>query len=154
MAPDKFGEALRKLIVDDFKKGISQKELSIKYKVHKSSISRILSRFRRTKSVKVISKGGRPRKTDNRTDALLVREVKKFPFKSASKLAKEFKIQVSERTISRRLVDAGLQSYRVAKRNMSKRTQFAQDHANWTTTQWKAVLFSDGSKMNIIAVMA
>ena len=122
MAADKFGEALRKLIVGDFQKGISQKELSIKYKVHKSSISRILSRFRKTKTVKVISKGGRPRKTDNRTDALLVREVKKFPFKTASRLAKEFRIQVSEGTISRRLIDAGLQSFRPAKKPLiSKR---------------------------------
>ena len=41
MAPNKFGKHLRKRIVDDFNQGISQKELSIKYNVHKSSVSRI-----------------------------------------------------------------------------------------------------------------
>lgn len=157
MAPDKFGKDLRKRIVDDFNQGISQKDLSIKYKVHKSSISRILSRFKKTKSVEVISKGGRPRKTDKRTDALIVREIKKFPFKSAPTLVKELNIPVSARTVSRRLIDADLLAYRpakkplISKRNQLKRLQFAQEHISWTVNQWKNVLFSDESKFNIIA---
>ena len=65
MAADKFGKHFtdRKRVVDDFNQAISQKELYIKYNVLKSSVSRILSRFIKTKSVEVISKCGRPRKT-------------------------------------------------------------------------------------------
>ena len=47
MVPDKFGKHIRKRIVNDFNRGVSQKELSIKYNVHKSSVSRILSRFKK-----------------------------------------------------------------------------------------------------------
>ena len=42
MAPVKFGKHLRKCIADDLNQGISQKELSTKCNVHKSSVSRIL----------------------------------------------------------------------------------------------------------------
>ena len=71
MAADKLGKYLRKTIFDDFNQGISQKEpfKSIKYKAHKSSISRILSRFKKTKSVEVIIKGALPGKTDKRNYA-------------------------------------------------------------------------------------
>ena len=48
MAPDNFApECLRKRFVDDFNQEVPQKELSIKYNVHKSSISRILSGFKK-----------------------------------------------------------------------------------------------------------
>ena len=47
MVPDKFGKYLRKRIVDDFHQGIPQRELSIKYNVHKSSVSRIKSRLKK-----------------------------------------------------------------------------------------------------------
>ena len=57
MAPAKLGKYLRKSIFDDFNQGISQKALCIRYNVYKSLVSRILSRFKKTKSVKVISKG-------------------------------------------------------------------------------------------------
>ena len=55
--------------------------------------------------MEVISKDGRPRKTDKRTDALIVREIRKLPFKSAPTLVEEFNIPVSAKTVSRRLID-------------------------------------------------
>ena len=99
MAPDKLGKHLRKHIVDDFNQRIPQKKLSIKYNVHKSSVSRIISCFEKTKHMEVISKGDRHRKTDKRTDALIVREIRKFPFKSAPTLVKEFNIRVSKKLL-------------------------------------------------------
>ena len=67
--------------------------------------------------MEVISKGGRPRKTDKTTDALIVRQIRKFPFKSAPTLIKEFNIPVSAKTLSRRLIDSGLLAYRLAKKS-------------------------------------
>ena len=84
--------------------------------------------------MEVIIKSGRPRKTDKRTDALIVREIRKFPFKSPPTLVKEFNIPVSAKTVCRRLIDADLLAYRLAKklliskRNQLKRLQFAREH--------------------------
>ena len=58
--------------------------------------------------MEVISKGSRPRKTDKRTDALILREIRKFPFKSVLTWVKEFNIPVSAKTAFRRLIDADL----------------------------------------------
>ena len=55
--------------------------------------------LKETESVEVISKGGRPRKTDKRTAALIVRGIRKFPFKLALRLVKEFNIPVSTKTV-------------------------------------------------------
>lgn len=83
MARNKFGEVLRARVVDEYNKGMTQKDISIKYNIHKSSISRIIANFIKNKTIAVVHRGGRPRKTDERTDKLIAREVKKYPFRSA-----------------------------------------------------------------------
>lgn len=152
MAPNKFGDPLRQRIVDDFNSGISQKNISKK----NISVSRIISRYLKTKEVSVVHRGGRPRKTSLRTDAMLIRKVKKEPFISASKLVQEFQLNVSTRTVSRRLAAADLSCYRPSKkplisfRNQKKRMQFAKEHLSWDKQKWSRVLFSDESKFNIM----
>ena len=58
--------------------------------------------------MEVTSKGGRSRKTDKITDALIAREIKKFPFKSAS-------------IFSRHLIYADLLAYRPAKKPLKSK---------------------------------
>lgn len=155
MARDKFGIELRKRIVADFSEGMSQKNISLKYKVHKSSVSRIIANFKKNSDVSVQHSGGRPRKTTNRTDNLIIQKVKKDPFITSSKIAATLPIQISDRTIRRRLNDASLPARRPAKkplisiRNQKKRLQFAKEHLHWTEMKWRTVLFSDESKFNV-----
>ena len=85
--------------------------------------------------MEVISKDDRPRKTDQSTDALIVREIRKFPFKSAPILVTEFNIPVSAKPVTRRLINAVFLAYRPAKKppliskgNQLKRLQFAQKY--------------------------
>lgn len=156
MARNKFGLELRKRIVEDYSNGISQKELSGKYKIHKSSISRIINTYKATNTISVIHRGGRPRHTSQRTDNLIVQTVKKQPFITSSQLVKDLQLPIAARSVRRRLVDASLRAHRpakkplISKRNQLKRLKFARDHINWPISKWKTVLFSDESKFNII----
>lgn len=62
------------------------------------------------------------------------------------------RVQVSERTIRRRLVESGLTSRRPATgpqllyRHRRARLQFSQFHQNWNHEQWSRVLFTDESR--------
>ena len=66
-------------------------------------------------------------------------------------------VNVSFRTIQRRLVDFGLPARKPAKKpflskkNRDARMLFARFHQNWTTHDWKKVLFSDESKFLIFS---
>ena len=61
MARDKFGLELRKRILCDYSDGISQKDISEKYEIHKSSVSRIISKFKKSGDISVTHRGGQPR---------------------------------------------------------------------------------------------
>lgn len=156
MARDKFGFELRQRIVTAYSSGLSQKCIAEKYTVHKSSISRIINNYKKNSQVSVIHRGGRSRKTSDRTDKLIIRHVKKDPFISSSKIVERFQLPVSARTIRRRLLQASLCARRpakkplISKRNQKKRLEFAKAHINWTESKWRTILFSDESKFNII----
>lgn len=81
-----------------------------------------------------------------------MREVKKDPCISTHQIKENLNLdRISDDTISRRIHDAGMQSYWAAKKpfisdsNRIKRLQWAMDHINWTKKQWEKVLWSDES---------
>lgn len=77
-------------------------------------------------------------------------------FASASEIGSDLRLDVSFRTIQRRMIEAKLYSFRPAKKPLltmkhrKARLQFARNHLNWETSRWKTVLFSDESKFNLI----
>jgi hypothetical protein len=76
-------EEIRKLIVEAKQKGEYDKDVAARFHVNQSTVSRIWSRWKATKSVKTKKKTGRPRKTTAGQRRLLVRHVKKDPFMTA-----------------------------------------------------------------------
>ena len=84
-------------------------------------------------------------------DAILL-AAKKSPKKSSKAieagLPQEGKVP-SQMTIRRRLFDAGLKSYKPAKKprlsskNIADRLAFCQKYKDWSNEQWKRVMFSD-----------
>lgn len=156
MAPDKFGIELRKKIIQDYESGKNQSEISKKYTIHKSSVSRIISHFNKYGTCKIQHLGGRPRKTTARDDSLIIREIQKDPFVSSNTLVKKLEIPVSSRTIRRRAVERGLLSRRPSKKplisnkNQKKRLIFARKYISWDVAKWKTVLFSDESKYLLV----
>lgn len=156
MARDKLGEPLRNQIISEYTSGVTQKDLCAKFGIHKSTISRLIARFKKTGSGNIEHKGGRKPKTSPRQDALVIRAIKKNPFISSRQLVETFELPITSRAVRYRAVKVGLKSFRpskkplISKKNMQKRLKFARDHLNWSVKMWKTVLFSDESKFNII----
>ena len=157
MGFDTLQSQLRKLIIKDYQSGMSQKDICIKYDLEKSKISRLIKKFITTGCATVSHVGGRPRSTTPRQDSMIIRSVKKDPFKSSTIITKELKLEVSSSTVRRRLIEAKLYSRRPAKKplisqkNRKRRLLFAKSHLNWTFNDWKKVLFSDESKFNVVS---
>ena len=117
---------------------------------------KIMFQLRSTGKLAADNKGGRPRSTTSREDSMIVRSVKKDPWISSVEIQKQLELPVSDRTIRRRAVEAGLFSRRPAKKPLislkkqKKRLLFALFHIDWNVQKWRTVLFSDESKFNII----
>ena len=108
MSPNSLGNVLRGKIISDYQAGMRQKEIGEKYDVHKSTICRLLKKFQTTAMVDVIHKGGRHFKTTAREDSMIVKHLKRDPYKSSNQIKQEIQLTVSDRTIRRRAVEAGL----------------------------------------------
>lgn len=106
-------------------------------------------------------KTGRPRKTDERQDNVIkllsMKDRKKTAEEISRELARHHGVQITTRTVRRRLNFFGLFG-RVAKKkpyvsltNRRHRVEFARAHLHWTANDWQRVLFSDEKKFNRIA---
>ena len=103
---------------------------------------------------------GAKKKTSERTNAVLRREVMLSPSITAAALKKKHPLllqNVSIRTIQHRLQkDLNLPSRRAAKKPlltgamMKKRLQFCKTYAHWTSTDWRKVMFSDESTFRLV----
>lgn len=97
-----------------------------------------------------------------RSPALTSREVKRLeafikrkPLSSLSKIKEELNFRCHIMTISRRLKKLGFKSCRylhkpkISAANIEKRLEFARKYSHWTTRQWKKVLFTDESSVEL-----
>lgn len=147
---------LRSRILRAFQDGEKQAAIARRFSLIPSTVSRIISYFNERDHLDTITKSGRPRKTHVRTDRLIKRISENDPWKSGPQIKAEVPdINISCRTIQRRLVEAKLYSRRPAKkplisaRNKAARLAFARRHIDWTAADWKKVLFSDETRYNI-----
>lgn len=103
---------------------------------------------------------GRPRKTTPADDNFIERLSKRDPFKSAAVIQKEINVEISSRTVARRLVERNLfgrlsrKVPMLTKRQRLSRKTFARDHFNWSgaenSKKWRNILWSDESKINMV----
>ena len=129
--------------------------------VSKSTIAYIMKLFRETGDVLRRPLSGRPRKTTEKEDRMLIRLSKADPRKNAVELNTEmrnkYNVSTSVTVTKQRLRDAGLFGRRPAKKpyikrkNQKARIRFAMEHRHWTTKQWSRVVWSDESKFNLFA---
>lgn len=156
MAGKKHSTEFKNLIINNYKSGLTHKDICEKFNLPKSTVTFILNKFRRSENLETLHCGGRPRHTTLKEDTRISRELKKYPEKSAVSIVKALNLKVSARTVQRRACEAGLKSYRAAKKpfisnkNRKARLKFAADHLDWSVQKWKTVLFSDESKFNLI----
>lgn len=140
------------VVVAYFKDGLSCRTIAKKLNVGKSSVSRIIKRYQQLGSCSRRVGSGRLRKTSKRDDKLIKRAVVKDPFITSAEIAASLPVNISARSIRRRLVDDfDLRSLKPARKPLlstlqcKKRVAFCKNHQLWSEDNWKEVLFSDES---------
>jgi hypothetical protein len=145
------------LIVAGFQAGKKAKQLHEELGIPLRTLYGKWQRFLKEGSLIPKPRSGCPRKTTQRENNLIVRQVKKDPFMTCKQAAVAIgRPDLSPQTIKRRLIKVGKLKCRIAARkpwlrpvNRGKRLAWARAHVNWTPAQWREVLWSDESKFVI-----
>ncbi len=143
-------------IVEQYQKGVSQREIAKSLKLSSSTVHNIIQRFRESGTISVRKGQGRKTILDARDLRALRRHC--ITYRNATVMeittwAQEyFQKTLSVNTIHRAIRRCRLKLYRSKKKpylNMiQKRRRFlwAKAHLKWTVAKWKTVLWSDESK--------
>jgi transposase len=140
-------------IVDHRRLGQSQEEIANSIGIHRTTVTRILKRFKQSGDVYHVNpKTGRPRKMEIRECRVAARMLSRVEAANATEVQKKAFPNVSARTVQRRLKEQGLlcrvrrsKPY-ISPTNKEKRRLWAMQHIRWTVEDWRRVIFSDESK--------
>ncbi len=147
---------LRRKIVEQYQKGVSQRKIAKSLKLSSSTMHNIIQRFRESGTISVRKGQGRKTILDARDLRALRRHC--ITYRNATVMeittwAQEyFQKTLSVNTIHRAIRRCRLKLYRSKEKpylNMiQKRRRFlwAKAHLKWTVAKWKTVLWSDESK--------
>jgi transposase len=99
-------EAIRKAVIEHHQSGMTRKDIATSLKIHRSTVYRIIDKFKATGTIKRLSGQGRPRTVRTPAAIRAVRDrIRRNPVRSMRKVAKD--LDISERTI-RRIVKVNL----------------------------------------------
>ncbi len=155
-----FPPMLRRKIVEQYQKGVSQRKIAKSLKLSSSTVHNIIQRFRESGTISVRKGQGRKTILDARDLRALRRHC--ITYRNATVMeittwAQEyFQKTLSVNTIHRAIRCCRLKLYRSKKKpylNMiQKRRRFlwAKAHLKWTVAKWKTVLWSDESKFEVL----
>jgi len=99
--------------------------------------------------VKDLRRSGRKRKTTAQQDAAIVAEAKATKFTTPRRIRRKLGMDVSSRTIDRRLIEVGLfgrvarHKKKFSEEEKRKRLSFAEGYKDWTEDDWMRVQFAD-----------
>lgn len=129
--------------------GQSQVQVATLMNCSRQAVSRWTKRYTDTGDIKEEAGRGRARKTSATDDSDIIKHSTSNPFSTPRLIRHELELEVSTRTIDRRLQEAGLFG-RVARRKrifteveIKKRLAFAEGYKHWLEKDWERVLFSD-----------
>lgn len=113
------------------------------------SVRHWISHYQEHGNVDDLRRSGRKRKTTPEQDASIEQEAKRIKFTTPRRIKRKLGLDVSSRTIDRRLIEVGLFG-RVARHKKKfsdeerrKRLSFAQGYKGWTADDWMRVEFAD-----------
>lgn len=125
----------------------------------KSTVHDALTRLKNHNSLKSLPRIGRPRKTNSRLDRKIERMASISDNPNAVDIAKQLEsmslASICPQTVRNRLYEFNLHGRVVAKkpllikRHITQRLNFAKKYQNWTVEDWKRVLWSDETKINL-----
>lgn len=104
-----------------------------------------LQRWAESRSLEDAERRGRPRCTSEEVDEAVIDYSDAHVTACPKDIVREMELDVSARTVRRRLNDAGLLSHvqRAEHENVRARLSFAEGYSRWTEVEWERVLFSD-----------
>ncbi len=151
---------LRRKIVEQYQKGVSQRKIAKSLKLSSSTVHNIIQRFRESGTISVRKGQGRKTILDARDLRALRRHCITYRNATVMEITtwaqKYFQKTLSVNTIHRAIRRCRLKLYWSKKKpylNMiQKRRRFlwAKAHLKWTVAKWKTVLWSDKSKCEVI----
>ena len=117
------------------------------------SVARVITSIREKGTAGRQPGQGRKRKTTDRCDRMIIREVKKNPFISSNEIAAILgDVSISDRTVRRRIGEESDFKSCIAPRcpfinvNQARaRLLWCEQHQHWTPAMWEKVLWSDES---------
>lgn len=139
------------------KEGFSYREIASKLGGGATHLGvlKLCKKFEATGSLADRPRKGRKRISTDRDDRTLLRLAVNNRRLSSSKLAQMWTIRAHKMTILRRLRQSGVRARTPRKKPLlnieqrRKRLVWAKEHIEWTEEQWKTVLWSDESKINL-----
>lgn len=155
MAGKQISQQVRNLIVKDFQRNLSQRDIAKKYGISRGAVQLNIWKHKTFGNVVDRPRRGCKRKTSAKIDQRIIREIKKNPRTTIREIKEGLDLDISDRTIRRRLAERDLKSYfakkrpMISARNKKKRLQFAKDHVNKPLEFWKRVIWSDESKFEL-----
>ena len=162
MAPRKkkeYSNDLREVVIKRFLNGDSEREISCKVLIPRSSVNYMITKYKSMKCIGNIIWRGRKRKTTIHTDRIIQRKIKTDHRKSSTsvkaELQTELNITISETTIRRRAHEIGLYWRVVRKKlylnkaNLGKRLEYARTYHEKPLGFWNNVIWSNESKFNL-----
>jgi len=113
------------------------------------SVRHWINHYQQYGNVDDLRRSGRKRKTTTEQDEQIVSAAKRIKFTTPRRLKRKLGLDVSSRTIDRRLIEVGLFG-RVARHKKKfteeekrKRIAFAEGYKHWTAADWMKVEFAD-----------
>lgn len=155
----RFSTFERHRVIVLFDSGLSGREVARMLGMSQSTIQRHLERFRATGGVEDRHRSGRPRCTSRQDDRYLQLSALRNRTVTSSTLRNQLmntaNVNVSSRTVRRRLRESGLASRRPAIRipltpaHRRARVAWCRQHITWTRRQWGEILFTDESRFSM-----
>jgi transposase len=147
---------IEKLAINKLNSGLSYRETARELKISVKAVSNIHQRNNLKPS---ICKNGRKRIFSNRQRRAITRMILSGEAKTAvnvqSIMASSHNVQASISTVKRELNRAGFKAKKkvkkplISKRVRKLRLEFAKKYENWTFDDWKKVIWTDESKINM-----
>ena len=156
----KLSEFERIQVITLREEGWTVQDLMNRFHVARSTIQKLLKKYREEQQIADRARSGRPRRSTAREDRLLRRMSVDNPRLVARGLRQrwnhEYGVEASLTTVRYRLRELGLPG-RIAKRkpqltaqHRRNRLQWCRQHTNWTREQWQLCFFSDETPINLI----
>lgn len=145
MAKKQISVEIRKLIVKNSQEGLSNREIGRRYQISEAAVRKILKKFEKLGSVADQTGRGRKRKTTTSDDRRISREIAKNPFATSRVIRENADLNISERTVRRRLQELGYKNSFAQRRPLIRNVnRFVYFIFNF---KFELTLFSSGSNV-------